>query len=282
MGSTHPPLESLLQFSQSCLEGFELSCLNRIATLRKEFREVLQESIELEIEARFARWVSEHRHLGTSFPNPTALPACVPVQLALRSVAHSSERLLLASGDELPVEFPFASLVELVDSVAFELRPPIRHSPVSHDASASLRSLEHCALCKARAIGDQPIDLLDFDATDSSPSCPFLPFPQFAPVHKTRNVSSQLTYVLAGTDQSTQYVVRYASTFATSEHFTPEKTVAQSKWSPFGRSHSRLLNLGSEYAFAPHRNQNDLCRSSSVQLSLRHFSLRRSAVLLRN
>ena len=202
MGSTHPPLESLLQFSQSCLEGFELSCLNRIATLRKEFREVLQESIELEIEARFARWVSEHRHLGTSFPNPTALPACVPVQLALRSVAYSSERLLLASGDELPVEFPFASLVELVDSAAFELRPPIRHSPVSHDASASLRSLEHCALCKARAIGDQPIDLLDFDATDSSPSCPFLPFPQFAPVHKMRNVSSQLTYVLAGTDQN--------------------------------------------------------------------------------
>ena len=31
MGSTHPPLESLLRFSQNCLEGFELSRLNRIA-----------------------------------------------------------------------------------------------------------------------------------------------------------------------------------------------------------------------------------------------------------
>lgn len=46
MGSTHPPLESLLRFSQNCLEGFELSRLNRIANLRKEFQEILAEWIE--------------------------------------------------------------------------------------------------------------------------------------------------------------------------------------------------------------------------------------------
>ena len=55
MGSTHPPLESLLKLSQNCLEGFELSRLNRISNLRKEFHDVLVEWIEFEIEARFAR-----------------------------------------------------------------------------------------------------------------------------------------------------------------------------------------------------------------------------------
>ena len=215
MGSTHPPLESLLRFSQNCLEGFELSRLNRIANLRKEFQEILAEWIEFEIEARFARWLLERRSVSDSFANRADLPAFGSLQIPLGGVTHSAEQLLLPTGDEIPLEFPFVSLVELGDGVAFELRLPLRHLPVSQDASAALRSLEHFASCEAQAIGEQPLDLLDLDAPDSSASCPFLPFPQPGPAREIRNVAPPKTCVHADTDRSAHYVVRYASAFVT-------------------------------------------------------------------
>ena len=216
MGSTQPPLEFLLKLSQNCLEGFELSRLNRISNLRKEFREVLEEWSELEIEARFACWILEDRHVGDSFPDRTVLPALPPPELAARSVTHVSEQFLLPGGDELPAEYPFASVIELGDGAELQLRLPLQHSPVSQDAAAALRSLEHLALCKAWSIDDQPIDLLDCDAPDSFLSCPFLSHPRREPVRELRSVSSRMSYVLAGTTQAVHYVVQYASTFVTS------------------------------------------------------------------
>jgi hypothetical protein len=216
MGSTQPPLEFLLKLSQNCLEGFELSRLNRISNLRKEFREVLEEWIELEIEARFARWILEYRHVGDSFPDRTVLPAFPPPELGAGSVTHVSEQFLLPGGDELPAEFPFASVIELGDGVELQLRLPLRHLPVSQDAAAALRSLEHFALCKARSIGDQPIDLLDCDASDPSLSFPSFSYSRREPVRELRRVSSRMSYVLAGTPQAVHYVVQYASTFVTS------------------------------------------------------------------
>jgi hypothetical protein len=145
MGSTHPPLESLLKLSHNCLEGFELSSLNRISNLRKEFREVLDEWIEAEIEARFARWALDYRRVRDFSANQTAHLAFVPPRLSFRDLTLTSEQFLLPGGDELPIEFPFASMVQFGDSVDCELRLSLRHSPVSQNAAAALRSLEHFA-----------------------------------------------------------------------------------------------------------------------------------------
>jgi hypothetical protein len=284
MGSTHPPLESLLKLSQSCLETFELSRLNRISNLRKEFRELLGEWIEFEIEARFARWVLEYRRLGDfgSLPKQAAVPAFGPPELALRGVTHVSDQLLLPSGNELPPQFPFASLVQLGESVAFELQSPFRHFPVSLDASAALRSLDHFARCKARAIGDQPIDLLDCNAPYSSPSGLFPSFPRHEPGHQLRKVSSRMSYVFAGTNYSAHCIVRYASTFVTSDHSTQVEPSAPSELNSVPRPRLRLSLLANGCASALRGNQSDLSQLSPFRLSLRQISLRRAAILLRN
>jgi hypothetical protein len=284
MGSTRPPLESLLKLSQNCLEGFELSRLNRISNLRKEFHEVLDEWIEFEIEARFARWVLEYRRVRDfgSPPNQTMVPGFAPPEIALRGVAHVSDQFLLPSGNELPPEFPFVSMVELGASVALELRLPFRHLPVSLDASAALRSLVHFARCKARAIGDQPIDLLDCDALDSSSSCLFLAFPHSEPAHELRNVWSQMSYVLATANQSAHCIVRYASTFVTSDHSTPLKPIAPSGLTVLPPPRPRSSRLANAYSFPLRCGQSDLCQLSPFRISPRHFSLGRAAILLRN
>jgi hypothetical protein len=277
MGSTQPPLEFLLKLSQNCLEGFELSRLNRISNLRKEFREVLDEWIGFEIEARFARWILEYRHVGDSLPDRTVLPGFPPPELAARSVTHVSEQFLLPGGDELPAEFPFASVIELGDGVELRLRLPLRHLPVSRDAAAALRSLEHFALCEARSIGDRPIDLLDCDAPDSSLSRPFFSYSRREPVHDLSSVSSRMSYVLAGTTQAAHYVVRYASTFVTSDRSAPVEPTAPSELTVLSHSRPRASGSSSEYSFALRRTHSNPCRPSPFQLSLR-----RAAILLRN
>jgi len=211
MGSTHPPLESLLELSHNCLEGFELSRLNRISNLRKEFHQLLAEWIEFEIEARFARWVLEYRRLADlgALATQNVVPAFAPPGLALRGATHESDQFLLPSGNELPAQFPFASMLELRESVAVELRLPFRPFSVSQDASAALHSLEHFARCKARSIGESPVFLPDFDAPDSSAACSFLSFSRREPAHELRNVSSRLSCVLASTNQSVRYIVRF-------------------------------------------------------------------------
>src|SRR5271170_1204229 len=247
MGSTHPPLESLLDLSQNCLEGFELSRLNRISNLRKEFHQLLAEWIEFEIEARFARWVLEYRRLADfgALATQNVAPAFGPPQLALRGVTHESDQFLLPSGNELPPQFPFASMLELRESVAVELRLPFRPLSVSQDASAALHSLEHFARCKARSIGESPVFLPDFDAPDSSAACSFLSFSRRERAHELRNVSSRLSCVLAGTNQSVRYIVRYSSTFVASDYSAPVEPSALSDSTPLpehGRRASRLTN----------------------------------------
>jgi hypothetical protein len=284
MGSTHPPLESLLKLSQNCLEGFELSRLNRISNLRKEFHEVLDEWIELEIEARFARWALEYRRMRNcgSPPVQTAAPAFATPKLALRSVAHVSDEFLLPSGNELPPEFPFASIVEVGESMALELRWRFRYVAVSQDASAALRSLEDFADCEARSLGEQPIALPNCDTFDSSSPYLFLSLPHREPACDLKNVASHMSYVLASTDQSPHCIVRYASTFVTNDHSTPVEPNALSQLAFVSRPRLRSSHSADGYAVAPPGSQTDLCVLSSFRLSLRQISLRRAAILLRN
>lgn len=61
MGSAHPPMEYLSASSNISLESFELSRLNTAANLRKEIRQIVDNLVQAEIEARVARWVLDCR-----------------------------------------------------------------------------------------------------------------------------------------------------------------------------------------------------------------------------
>lgn len=265
-----------MELSHNCLEGFELSRLNRISNLRKEFHQLLAEWIEFEIEARFARWVLDYRRLADfgALATQNVAPAF--------GAPHVSDQLILPSGNELPEQFPFASMRELRESVAVELRLPFRSFSVSQDASAALHSLEHFARCKARSIGESPVFLPDFDAPDSPAACSFLSFSRREPAHELRNVSSRLSCVLASTNQSVRYIVRFSSTFVASDYSAPVEPSALSDLTPLPEHGQRASRLTKGDDLVLRRGSSQLCRPAQIQLSLRQVSLRRAAILLRN
>lgn len=61
MSESRTPFDYLAGCSKPGLESFELSRLNQVANLRKELREVVEEWIEAEVQARLARWILERR-----------------------------------------------------------------------------------------------------------------------------------------------------------------------------------------------------------------------------
>ena len=73
MEYTRPPLDYLLACSEAGLESFEMSRLNRIANLRRELRDVLDEWMEAEVNARIARWLLECKRAESSAAGATAL-----------------------------------------------------------------------------------------------------------------------------------------------------------------------------------------------------------------
>lgn len=89
MDSTSAPLEYLAACSTMALESYELSRLNQASNLRKEFREVIEEWIQSEADARLARWILESKRAQPASANPSAsLPdGPVPLPALLSSVA---------------------------------------------------------------------------------------------------------------------------------------------------------------------------------------------------
>ncbi len=63
MKTTKPMLEYLATCSKVSLESFELARLNERANLRKEMVELLDELIEVDIQARIAEWLLTQRRL---------------------------------------------------------------------------------------------------------------------------------------------------------------------------------------------------------------------------
>jgi hypothetical protein len=61
MKTTKPMLEYLATCSKVSLESFELARLNDRANLRKHMIELLDELIEVDIQARVAEWILTHR-----------------------------------------------------------------------------------------------------------------------------------------------------------------------------------------------------------------------------
>ncbi len=87
MEHTGPPLDYLLTCSEAGLESFEVSRLNRIANLRRELRDVLDEWMDAEVSARVARWLLECKRAESCAADGPALPP--PVSLLLGTHAAS-------------------------------------------------------------------------------------------------------------------------------------------------------------------------------------------------
>jgi hypothetical protein len=120
---TTPPLEYLLTTSKMGLESLVLSRLSRISILRKEFREVIEEWVRTEADARVIGWILDSRraqeacgtktgsepvHLNLPAPSSEQLiaDAKAAVQTVVRSGSSSSELRNLQRSLELP--FPCA------------------------------------------------------------------------------------------------------------------------------------------------------------------------------
>ena len=281
MGSTHPPLESLLTFSQNCLEGFEHSRLNRISHLRKEIHEVVEEWIESEIDARLARWVLEGRQASEadSLSDQAARAEFFPPEFALRNRAHGAGELVSPSDELLPPEFPCDPIPELHVGDTLELQPPFRRAPVSQDASAALRSLEHSARCKVRSIGDHSMNLLNCHDPDSAQECVTLPFSVRDGLQAPSNVASPISDNPSSTNQREPYFVRYASAVPASGR-SRGLLPSGLNLRPQSRR-STAYSLG-RYTFVIGSGGRDLRALPPIRVSLRQFSLRRAAVFLRN
>jgi len=281
MGSTHPPLESLLTFSQNCLEGFEHSRLNRISILRKEFHQIFEELIEFEIDARLARWILDDRQVSgpACSPHHAMASEVVLPELALRSFARSTGGLVAPSDDAVPPEFPFGSMLELRDDVTLELRLPFRRVPVSEDASAALRSLEHFARCKARCIGDHSIDLLICHAPGLLPRCQLLPFPALDALQTARTVSSPISDALSTKSGAEHYSVRQVSPIPINARAMPR---VRPRLHLIPRLRRPIATSVGRWSCAVGSSRSHFPRLPLVRISLRQSSLGRSAVVVRN
>jgi hypothetical protein len=281
MGSTHPPLESLLTFSQSCLEGFEHSRLNLISNLRKEFRDLFEEFVQSEIDARLARWIFERRQASgvDSFSNQTARAQLVSPLLALRNLAHGAGDLVSPGNDALAPESPCEPTRGLHGGVPLELQLPFRRLPVSHDASAALRSLEHVARCKVGSIGDPSIELLNCPDPGSAQPCLSLPFPELDALRAPHNVAPPISTNSTRTDQREPYVARHASAESASARRRPS---AWSRLNLLPRLRRRAPTFRERYSFVVGSGGRDPCPLPPVRVSLRQFPPRGTASFLRN
>lgn len=154
MGHTRPPLDYLLTCSEAGLESFEMSRLNRIANLRRELRDVLDEWMEAEVNARVARWLLECKRAESRAAGaPNLLP---PVSLLLGSQALTFLPPMPGADDSPPERNGNAARA---DGTPRE-RPPRqpRGSGVSRgDQTRGLRQLERRARRTASLVPAPPI-----------------------------------------------------------------------------------------------------------------------------
>jgi hypothetical protein len=153
MRDSEAPIEYLVTSSQTSLEAFELARLNRCANLRKELREVLEEWLQMEVDARLARWILECRRAQSGGSDSLAAPRIESsvAQLALSFLpepADSQPEAMARRISELPPETsrnsrePCASASPEPQDCSPPARSPVNSPIQSKDAAASLRLLE--------------------------------------------------------------------------------------------------------------------------------------------
>lgn len=146
MRDPQPPLEYLVGSSQTSLEAFELARLNRWANLRKELRDILDEWLHTEVDARIARWILECRRVQNgdfeSLPAPQTGPVRIG-QLAMSFLPESGPREGARGEIAQAVSDEIAGVGTEVAALAGN---PALHGPrvpmTLNDAAASLRLLE--------------------------------------------------------------------------------------------------------------------------------------------
>jgi hypothetical protein len=74
--------------SQTSLEAFELSRYNRVANLRKELCDLVEEWVEAEVGARVARCIREQKHADLSHRRPTVSVPDLSKLLLVDIVSH--------------------------------------------------------------------------------------------------------------------------------------------------------------------------------------------------
>jgi hypothetical protein len=175
MRAPQPPLEYLVTASQASLEAFELAQLNRSANLRKELRDILDEWLQTEVDARVSRWILECRRAQNDDAGSLPAPPREPVRIGQLALAflpqanplgtHSAQIPAQASNEN--GKRPPESRLPGVFSPSQDVRPPMTSSmtsPISlpmpspmsppmtsKDAFASLRLLENFLARPAQA-----------------------------------------------------------------------------------------------------------------------------------
>lgn len=149
MSNAHPPLEHLVASSNTSLESFELTRLNRVADLSKELRQILNEWIEAEIEARLARWILERRRAQTGREPAVAMDRTGEVFLPSPSVRlTAAPKLRSAMG---LATIPSAPALDETNDNALATK----RRNLSDAAVAALRALERAVLCQGEILTER-------------------------------------------------------------------------------------------------------------------------------
>jgi len=179
MITARPPLEYLITSSRAGLESFEHSRLWRSGNLRKELRDLFEECIEAETQARLARWILEcrrnHEARGDSDGNLKSPVPDFPLEVGALG------NCTLSLFDELPYCAEASDMPRLAGQSArtrplvfgrAEL-PLLERTPRSSRAADALNSLEHHVRSEADAIDSFPCrSLIRLQQEDVLPDTP--------------------------------------------------------------------------------------------------------------
>lgn len=141
------PFQYLLECSQMSLEDFELDRLDRAANLRRQLRDIAEEWIDAEVEARLSRWVRENRRHSDEHALNSRRTDSAP---------NSNRALLPASGEADATEDLSTKSVHLRlgrpkgSSVARVLPPPAQISTHLRASRAAARLAVVANLCAQR------------------------------------------------------------------------------------------------------------------------------------
>jgi hypothetical protein len=131
---TPSSFDYLFKCSQTSLEGFELARLNRIANLRKELRDLVEEWVGAEVEARLSRWLLEERrtHRQAALPfGQSLLPISEPPCPADAMLADTSSTISL----------PFSPAEAAFDPPADHFTPPPGAASLGAGSNGSPRTV---------------------------------------------------------------------------------------------------------------------------------------------
>lgn len=156
MSATRPSLDYLATCSEMSLESVELSRLNIAANLRKEFREILEEWIDTEVDARLARTLLEWRRAHDAVATYRSYSADAPARFEQLAIAFLPEPVAIVANSQ-PERDADASLKPALATPAApceraQLTSAIRKPDQEHAAPLTSPCSRSTSLTKAAAV----------------------------------------------------------------------------------------------------------------------------------